>query len=290
MGWPDTSRRWGQHPEIQLGNPPVCIEILGGNDARVEALVLSGLEILLVAFPASGGSGGDIYCLHSCSDRTLVKMALVDVTGHGQRSASVARDIHALFHQHESETSPGRLLSVVNRRFSQLAPPGVLATSLCAAYDSRLGELHYAYGGQPRILSWQARQRQWLTLEPSRDSDCGLPFGVSASGCYEEETRSLDPGDIVLMFSDGVSETRNPSGALLQRHGVLRLAEECTNAMRAGLFPLPALAQGFLSRLQEFRGSPSFEDDITLLWVRRLPGTAAATPRFGKGIPQKEKL
>lgn len=271
-----------------MSKPTGCVEILGGNDSRIEALVLSGLEFFLVAFPASGQAGGDIYCMHSCGDRTLVKIALVDITGHGQHSASVARDIHALFHQHESETSPGRLLGLVNRQFDQLAPPGVLATSLCAVYDSRLGELHYAYGGQPRMLFWQARQHQWSTLDPSQDSTCGLPFGVSVTGCYEEESLSLHPGDILLMFSDGVPETRSVLGALLHREGVSRLAQECTEAMRSGFFPLPALAEAFLRRLQEFRGGPNLDDDVTLLWIRRLPGAASAASTSEQEFSKKE--
>lgn len=288
MGTAGASRPWADSAQDPSSNPPGCVEVLGGNDSRIEALVLSGLEILVVAFPALGQAGGDLYCIHSCEDRTLVKMALVDITGHGQRSASIARDIHQLFHRYALEIKPGQLLADVNRQFSQFAPRGVLATSLCAVYDSRDGSLDYAYGGQPRMLSWQARRHQWLTLEPSQDSSCGLPFGVSLAGCYEEESLSLRPGDILLMFSDGALETRAASGALLQREGVLRLAQECTDAMRSGFFPLPALAEAFLQRLEEYRGNPSFEDDITLLWARRLPGTASAASMSEEEILQKE--
>lgn len=280
MGTSGASRPWEASAQSASSNPPGCVEVLGGNDSRIEALVLSGLEILVVAFPASGQSGGDLYCIHSCGDRTLVKMALADITGHGQHSASIARDIHQLFHLHALETRPGQLLADVNRQFDQCAPRGVLAASLCAVYDAREGKLRYAYGGQPRMLLWQERHHQWSTLEPSRDSLCGLPFGVSLGGCYEEDTISLHSGDILLMFSDGVLETRSASGSLLQQEGVLRLLQESTSTMRSGFFPLPALAEAFLQRLQQFRGRASFEDDITLLWARRLPagGRGGAVP------------
>lgn len=285
---PGASRGWEDRGKMRSGDCADCVEVLGGNDSRVEALVLSGLEILMVVFPASGQAGGDLYCIHSCGDRTLVKIALADITGHGHHSASIARDIHELFHRHASETSPNRLLAAVNRQFGQFAAPGILATSLCAVYDTRHEKLHYAYGGQPRMLFWQAHQRHWQTLEPSQASSCGLPFGVSPAGCYEEDSLSLQPGDILLMFSDGVLETHGPSGALLQREGVLRLAQECTEATRSGFFPLPALAQAFLQRLEQYRGNPSFEDDITLLWARRLPPTAPTTSTFEKKILPKE--
>jgi len=288
MGTSGASRPWGASAQSASSNPPGCVEVLGGNDSRIEALLLSGLEILVVAFPASGQSGGDLYCIHSCGDRTLVKMALADITGHGQRSASIAREIHQLFHLHALEAKPGQLLADVNRQFNQFAPRGVLATSLCAVYATRDGSLHYAYGGQPKMLFWQQHRHEWSTLEPSRDSLCGLPFGVSLAGCYEEDSISLHPGDILLMFSDGVLETRSASGTLLQCEGVLRLAQECMGAMRPGFFPLPVLAEAFLQRLRQFRGRASFEDDITLLWARRLPGTASPASMSDKQILQKE--
>ena len=138
------------------------------------------------------------------------------------------------------------------------------------------------------MLLWQQRHHQWSTLEPSRDSLCGLPFGVSLAGCYEEDNISLRPVDILLMFSDGVLETRSSSGTLLQCEGVLRLAQECMGAMRPGFFPLPVLAEAFLQRLRQFRGRASFEDDITLLWARRLPGTASPASMSEKQILQRE--
>lgn len=160
----------------------------------------------------------------------------------------------------------------MNQQFSDFAPAGTLATSLCAVYKSRRGEIHYAYGGQPRILFWQAQQRQWTTLAPSQESICGLPFGVTETACYDEDHILLDPGDILLMFSDGVPETRSASGELLQPEGVMELAQESTEEIgSSSCAPLTAVASIFLRRLEDFHGRPDFQDDITLLWIRRLP-------------------
>jgi len=194
------------------------------------------------------------------------------ITGHGERSASVARRVHRLLHRYSTDTQPGRLLAFLNQQFSDFAPAGTLATSLCAVYKSRRGEIHYAYGGQPRILFWQAQQRQWTTLAPSQESICGLPFGVTETACYDEDHILLDPGDILLMFSDGVPETRSASGELLQPEGVMELAQESTEEIgSSSCAPLTAVASIFLRRLEDFHGRPDFQDDITLLWIRRLP-------------------
>lgn len=257
-----------------------CVEVLGGNEARTQALVVAGLELLLVARPAGAKAGGDLYCIHSCGDRAQAKIVLVDIQGHGQRSAPLARSIHNLLHEFSKETNPPRLLALVNQRFTAFAPPAVLATSLCAVYESHRGEFRYTYGGQPGILFWQAGARQWKSLTPSWDTPCGLPFGVADTSCYEEEGVSLRPGEILLMFSDGVLEIHNPTGGLLQVDGVLRLAQECTQALTPG-FPLAPLASAFLNRLARFHGGSGFDDDLTMLWVRRLPSQALGVETAG---------
>lgn len=266
----DTTRPLRERAAAQPNSPEGCVEVLGGNELRTEALAVAGLELLLVARPAGASAGCDLYCVHSCEHRRLAKVVLLDITGHGERSASVARATHRLLHLYSTETKPGRLLDLLNRQFGQFAQPGILAASVCAVYESGRGEFCYAYGGQPRILLWRARELQWVSLTPLRDSACGLPFGVTASGCYDEQSLSLEPDDTVLVFSDGASETRSATGAWLQSEGVLRLAQESPQAMSSN-FPLAALAQDFLSRLEHFRGGPDFQDDTTLLWMRRMP-------------------
>ncbi len=109
-----------------------CVEVLGGNQARTQTMVLAGLELLLVARPVGGHGGGDLYCLHSCGHRNFAKIVLLDVSGHGDRSALIANDIHRLLHEHSPDTSPAQLLDLVNRQFAHFAPQGILATSLCA--------------------------------------------------------------------------------------------------------------------------------------------------------------
>lgn len=258
-----------------------CVEILGGNESRAEALVLAGLELLLIARPAGAPSGGDFYCLHSCEDRALAKIVLVDVTGHGVRSAPIARAVHELLHRYSPDTQPSRLLDLMNQQFPRFAPPGILATSVCVVYDSRRGEVRYANGGQPRMLRWTARERGWQILGAGWDSACGLPFGVADTACYEDESAFLDSGDMLLMFSDGVPETRSATGGLLQIEGVRQLAQECTNEAPPASFPLPALAEAFLKRLRDFHGASDFDDDLTLLWVRRLPSEGPGVETAG---------
>lgn len=256
-----------------------CIEILGGNETRTQALQFAGLELLLVARAAEGGAGGDLYCLHSCGDRAVAKLVLLDVTGHGARSALIARALHRLLHEYSPDTQPSHLLSQMNRQFTQTAPPSVLVTSLCAVYDSNRGELLYANGGQPRLLLWSAQRNRWTSVGPSWDSACGVPFGVTEGACYDQERVPFHPGDVALLVSDGVPETTSPTGGLLQPEGVLRLAQESMETFSASLsISLEDLADAFFKKLRAFHGGAEFQDDLTLVWVRRPAAGADHNP------------
>ncbi len=257
------------------GNSGGCVELLGGNESRTELRTVAGIEVLVVARPAGAPSGGDIYCLHSCGHGTLAKFVLLDLTGHGKEQDLIARTLHELLHQYSTETSPAQLLEMLNRKYDRLGLRAILASGVGATFDPSLGLFRFSNAGQPRPLRWSARQHEWGLLMPVQESDCGLPLGVTAAACYEEETVSLSPGDMLVLFSDGVTETRDADGEFLQAEGVLQLAQDCTDEI-GGASPLPALGHAFLRRLEQFRGGLDFQDDVTLLWARRLPAEPAA--------------
>ncbi len=247
-----------------------CIEILGGNVRRAEALLLGGLEVLLVARPAGGGGGGDIYCIHSCGHGALAKFVLIDLTGHGQGRDAIARAVHELLHRYEDETRPAQLLDLLNQEYNHLALRAIYATAVSAAYDPSRSEFSFANAGQPRPLHWAAQQRRWITVQPAEESDCGLPLGMKENACYTEESIAFGPGDILFLSSDGLEETRSPTDTFLEPEGVLSLLEEST-AETSQNSALVKQAAFFLRRVEEFRGGKELEDDITLLWLRRLP-------------------
>lgn len=251
-----------------------CVEIFGGNELRTVERTLGGIEALVVSRPAGAQCGGDIYCLHSCGHGALAKFVLLDLTGHGQERAAMARAVHDLLHRYAEETRPARLLELVNQEYDQLALPATLATAISAVYDHGRGEFRFANAGQPRPFHLSAKQRRWTMVKPTEESDCGLPFGVKAAACYAEESIVLDLGDLLFIASDGLPETRNRLDEFLKPNGVQRLLEGSTSEI-SGAFLLSDLTRVFLRRIEEFRGDREFDDDLTLLWLRRLPTNAA---------------
>ena len=250
-----------------------CIELLGGNVRHTEELLFGGLEVFLIARPTGGGGGGDIYCIHSCGHGALAKFVLLDVTGHGQARDGVAQVVHNLLHRYDDETQPAHLLELLSQEYDQLAPPNVLTTAVSAAYQPDSGEFRFANAGQPRPLQWSAQRRQWTSVQPTKESDCGLPLGIRPDACYTEESVILAERDVLFLSSDGLTEARNGGDEFLEPEGVVKLLTESTadTSPRATLVEMAAV---FLRRLDQFRSGKDFEDDITLLWLRRLPARA----------------
>lgn len=267
------------------GGPLRCVEILGGNVRRAEALLLGGLEVLLVAQPTDRGGGGDIYCIHSCGRGALAKFVLIDLGGHGQGRDAFARAVHDLLHRFSDETNPARLLEMLNQKCNHLAPSNVLATAVSAAYQPDPGEFRFANAGQPRPLHWSAARCRWTLVSPVNDSGCGPPLGVKLNACYAEENVPLAEGDVLFLSSDGLHETRNGRAEFLEPEGVLELLQESSAEVPQGAI-LVRLAAAFLRRAERFRHAKEFADDVTLLWLRRLPVAAAQKIRGPEMSPR----
>lgn len=259
-----------QSAPAEENGPSQCIEILGGNVRRAETLLLGGLEVLLVAQPTGGGGGGDIYCIHSCGHGALAKFLLIDLTGHGQARDAFAQAVHELLHRFSDETNPARLLDLLNKEYNHLAPPNVLATAVSVAYQPNSGEFRFANAGQPRPMHWSAQNHRWQIVNPAEDSDCGLPLGIREAACYVEEIIPLAEGDILFLSSDGLPEALNEHDEFLEPEGIVTLLQESA-AVTPTNAPLVRLASQFLRRVERDRGQREFEDDLTLLWLRRLP-------------------
>jgi phosphoserine phosphatase RsbU/P len=92
----------------------------------------------------------------------------------------------------------------------------------------------------------------------------GLIVGVFEHATFEEETVQLDPGDTLIVFSDGISEALNPDG---DEFGEERLVS-CMETNRE--LPSAILLECVLETVQQFRGDAAQNDDLTLLVLRYL--------------------
>jgi len=157
---------------------------------------------------------GDFYDFLSTEPGSL-GIVVADVTGHGVPAALVASMIKvAVSTQLSNATAPDRVLAGINTVLCRQAP-GQYATAVYCYYKKRLYLLRYSAAGHPPPLLWRHGTRQLRRLEEG-----GLLIGVRPDEIYPWGEIALQPGDRLLLYTDGVLEATNGAG---QAFGEFRL-------------------------------------------------------------------
>lgn len=247
-----------------------------------EAPHLEGFDIAGSSLPASevGGDFFDYVWLDEGQRR--LALALGDVAGKGMAAAMRAvlcagmttaeldrcrpRDVGL-------EETLDRLNDLICRRRT-----GRQFTALCLAeLDADSLEMQWVDAGLPEPLLWSKGRSQYL---PSPDPR--LPLGLRAGLHYRQSRCPLDPGDVVILTSDGVPEARNVSGALLGYEGLRGWLDELGPRLVAGDFDARRILDHLLAHLDRFTGGAPPHDDLTVVIVRVTHQTAAG-PSSGHG-------
>jgi serine phosphatase RsbU (regulator of sigma subunit)/predicted ester cyclase len=198
--------------------------------------------------------GGDFYDFLELEDGRL-GMVVGDATGKGVPAALVmATTCGMLRAVAQTSNSPGEVLARVNEALSARIPPNMFVTCFYAILEPGSGHLLYANAGHD--LPYLRRGSDAVELRAR-----GMPLGLSSTMNYEEGEDSLDEGDGVLFYSDGVVEAHNPNREMF---GLPRL-----RALIAEHDMERSLENFLLERLYSFTGEGwEQEDDITLVMLR----------------------
>ena len=208
-----------------------------------------------------GAVGGDFFSVLPLSD-TLAGVFICDVMGHGVRAALVTATVRALLEGlRPIAGESGRLLAAMNREllaiFGKAAVP-VFLTAFYAIIDTTTGHLEYANAGHPvPILA----RRSELRAEPldAVEGMPGPPLGVRDDPRYAVAHTVLIPGDLLLMFTDGLFEAIDGEG---EAYGEERLLD----AVRRNLGqPVNRLFDDIHLEVATFSAGQGFSDDVCLL-------------------------
>jgi len=93
---------------------------------------------------------------------------------------------------------------------------------------------------------------------------------VIAGEEYSQGSVRLEPGDMVMAFSDAVTEVKSPRGEQLTSEGFVNIARATISRLPLET-PLPDVSANLLQAVSGYQGSTRFEDDLTLLLLRRGP-------------------
>jgi phosphoserine phosphatase RsbU/P len=223
-----------------------------------EGLALPGLAIAGHCRPV-GAVGGDTFDFVRLGANSLA-FSLADVAGKGLPAALMMASLQAILRSGVAHgTSDLRaFLEVANHHFFESTEPQHYATLFFAIYDDRSRELRYASCGHPAAIR----------VEPGgalRSLEATAPaFGMFEKLAPEIEVVSMGPGDTLLVFSDGVVETRGPDGEELGETGLVAIAREL---LAPPGVPTEELPRKLLDEIVDER-SYRQTDDATLLCAR----------------------
>lgn len=181
---------------------------------------------------------------------------LGDVAGKGVAASLLMSHLHAMFRTLASlGLELDKLIETANRVFCESTIAGQYATLICGR-AGRQGEIEIASAGHfPALVVAKDGVRQIAAT--------GLPLGMFSSSRYTVQRVRLEPGDSLLLYTDGISEANSPEGKEYGVAGIMRVAEE-----RHGWAPHELMA-ACLKDVHKFSSGAPAKDDQTLMILHR---------------------
>jgi serine phosphatase RsbU (regulator of sigma subunit) len=228
-----------------------------------------GVQIQAVNISSTQVSG-DYYDLIERQDGQL-GMVIADVSGKGMPASILASNIQAAIRaQCDTSDSPGMMLERINRQIHASTDPQHFATLFLAIFDPIQRSLLYSSGGHnPPVVV-----RTDGTVELLEEG--GLPLGAFDFGQYDEGRITLEDGDLVLFYTDGLTETKGPDGD--EDFGEDRLNELLKE--RRDL-DVDQIFQAIQQNLHSFSGRAEADDDITMIGLKISTANQAVVAESG---------
>jgi sigma-B regulation protein RsbU (phosphoserine phosphatase) len=224
-----------------------------------ELPAIAGLDYFGACRPALG-VGGDYYDFLALPGGQL-GLAMGDVSGKGIGAALLMASLQASLRS-EAARAPDHLAPVVsnvNRLVYQASTSNRYATFFYAQYDPARHELTYVNAGHNPPMLFRKNGQEW---QATRLTAGGTVVGLLESFPYEQETITLAPGDLLVAFTDGISEAMNPSD---EEWGEERFAEAVKSL--AGMKARDML-EHLMSAADAFAAGAKQHDDMTLVVMR----------------------
>jgi sigma-B regulation protein RsbU (phosphoserine phosphatase) len=222
---------------------------------------IEGLEIVAEYLPAVD-VGGDFFDILTF-DRGRAGLFMADVAGHGIGAAMNAMLIKSqLAVWAKASITVGETLGMLNHYLFSLTEIEY-ATAVYALVDVPARQMEYSLAGHPPPVLVRRGQQARLLEAPAVPQDgqqhVGLPLAMFDSGAYVSARLSLDPGDRVVLYTDGLTEWRDSEGAMLGLDGLCGLLDQSRGR------PLRQQVAWLLGELQARSPDGNPLDDVNLL-------------------------
>ncbi len=251
----ETAAREGIESELRIARqiqqdllPHATAEFVGRADFDLHAINIPARRV-----------AGDFYDYFFVGDKLVVVIA--DVSGKGMPAAllmavarTVVRDFASL------RLTPAQIAVHANQTLFEGSDDSMFVTMFLAEYEPATGKLTYVCAGHPPpyVLSMHSAARLGDPTAPLM----GVFAGPETDGAIEQESRTLQPGETLFLYTDGVTEARSPSGRMVGEEGLVQAFA------KLGTCDAHSLCERVLAGVQAYeRGGQA--DDITMLALRR---------------------
>jgi phosphoserine phosphatase RsbU/P len=202
--------------------------------------------------------GGDYFDFLDLGSGRL-GLALGDISGKGVSAALLMASVQAFLRSRAKQFTddPASLVAQVNESLAESTDPSKFATFFYAVYDSATRVLRYVNAGHNPPLVLRAGTTLVSRLRPT-----GMALGFDRGAVYGEGRETLAPGDLLLAFTDGLTEALNEAG---EEFGEARTAGLLVGNRHLAASDLQRLA---MAELEAFCGHAPQHDDVTIVVAR----------------------
>jgi phosphoserine phosphatase RsbU/P len=253
----------------------MCSEVSGGNRRMSRTVQLPSVNAWVASVPLDEGEGGgDLHYMSVCDHDLIARVALADVSGHGGVVNPMTETLEKLMRENIDVWDQSDFMRGLNDEFA-VRGQHKYATAVVLSFHRITGRLSFTSAGHLPPLWYHAAQRAWGWLKEDDDhqsskKSSGLPIGLIPGTQYRQTVVTLKPSDLIVLYTDGVTEAENDAGESLDREQLLEWAQESpTHSPQA-------LGRALLERLNSFQGRLR-NDDETLVVLQREKASLVST-------------
>jgi sigma-B regulation protein RsbU (phosphoserine phosphatase) len=279
------------HDESEKPHALICTEVWGGNRKAIRTVKLPSLIAWVASVPLNEGEGGgDLHYMSVCDYDLISRVALADVSGHGSEVDGVTQRLRNLMRKNINAWDQSDFMRGVNEAFAQ-SSDHKYATAIVLSFHRVMGRLAFSNAGHLPPLWYHAARRAWGWLEEGAEAKkvSSLPVGLIPGTKYSQTVVTLRPSDLLVLYTDGITEAGSETGHELGREQLLEWAR------RAPVQSPMALGENLLQLLELFRGNIR-NDDETLLVLQRqeesrlvMLGEVANSYTFGRLVRSRRR-
>ncbi|MEM7621765.1 MAG: PP2C family protein-serine/threonine phosphatase [Planctomycetota bacterium] len=255
------SRREAQHLNTKLTQQLEGIASIQRSLLPQTLPKIPGID-LATSYLTSNEAGGDYYDFFPLQEGRW-GVLIADVAGHGAPAATVMAMLRGILHCYERDDfAPASVMEYANIKLLDAGLLGTFVTAFFAIYDPATGTLDYARCGHnpPRV-------RRTDGSLVALDADAGFPLGVDTPLGVHTAAFKLDPGDTLVLYTDGITEAFDDDRAMFGEHRLDRALRACRPTAQD-------VIDGIHCKLFEFTGRMERGDDQTLVVMHRPSETA----------------